>query len=113
MYALKIIISELRIMIPENRPTHPGEFIREDILEEFALTQSELAQQLGVSRRTINQIVNEKRGVSADMAIRLGKLTNTTAQLWLNLQTAVDLWDASHASSAKPFDEIAALVPIR
>ena len=93
-------------MISENRPTHPGEFIREDILEEFGFTQSELAEKLGVSRRTINQLVNEHRGISADMAIRLGKLTNTTPQLWLNLQMAVDLWDAAHASPDKPFDII-------
>lgn len=96
-------------MISENRPTHPGEFIREDILEEFELTQGELAERLGVSRRTINQLVNERRGITADMALRLGKLTNTTPQLWLNLQTAVDLWDASHASPQKPYSAIEAL----
>ncbi|MEM7114085.1 MAG: HigA family addiction module antitoxin [Chloroflexota bacterium] len=97
-------------MISENRPTHPGEFVREDILEEFSLTQAELAEKLGVSRRTINQLVNEKRGVSADMALRLGQLTQTTPQLWLNLQMAVDLWDAYHATPFKPFNEIQALV---
>lgn len=89
------------MMISENRPTHPGEFIREDILDEFGLTQGELAEKLGVSRRTINQLVNERRGVTADMALRLSKLTNTTPQLWLNLQMAVDLWDAAHASPGK------------
>lgn len=97
-------------MISENRPIHPGEFIREDILEEFGLTQTELALKLGVSRRTINQLVNEQRGVSADMALRLGKLTGTTAQLWLNLQMAIDLWDAAHASSRMSFETIEPLV---
>jgi antitoxin HigA-1 len=81
-------------MISEIRPTHPGEFIREDILAEFSLTQAELADRLGVSRRSINQLVNGKRGVTADMALRLARFTNTSPQLWLNLQTAVDLWDA-------------------
>lgn len=100
-------------MISENRPTHPGEFIREDILEEFGLTQTELAQKLGVSRRTINQLVNEQRGVSADMALRLGRLTGTTAQLWLNLQMAIDLWDAAHGSLLKPFEAIEPLVLAR
>jgi antitoxin HigA-1 len=93
-------------MISENRPTHPGEFIREDILEEFGFTQGELAERLGVSRRTISQLVNERRGISADMALRLGKLTNTTPQLWLNLQMAVDLWDAAHASPEKSISTI-------
>jgi addiction module HigA family antidote len=82
----------MTMLIPENRPTHPGEFVREDILVELNLTQGELAEKLGVSRRSINQLVNEKRGVTADMALRLGKFTNTSPQMWLNLQTAVDLW---------------------
>jgi addiction module HigA family antidote len=92
--------------IPENRPTHPGEFVREDILLELELTQQELADKLGVSRRSINQLVNEKRSVTADMALRLGKFTNTSPQLWLNLQTAVDLWDA--AQNAESLDNIQA-----
>ncbi|MCB8983303.1 MAG: HigA family addiction module antidote protein [Ardenticatenaceae bacterium] len=88
------------MLIPENRPTHPGEFIREDILVELNLTQGELAEKLGVSRRSINQLVNEKRSITADMALRLGKFTNTSPQMWLNLQTAVDLWDASQSIEA-------------
>jgi addiction module HigA family antidote len=94
--------------ISEYRPTHPGEFIREDILLELELTQQELADKLGVSRRSINQLVNEKRNVTADMALRLGKFTNTSPQLWLNLQTAVDLWDATQ--NAKSLDNIQACV---
>ena len=96
-------------MIPENKPTHPGEFIREDILEEFGLTQTELAKRLGVSRRTINQLVNERRGITADMALRLGQLTSTTPQLWLNLQMVFDLWEASRKPDAKQFNQIEAL----
>ena len=83
-------------MLSKNRPTPPGEFIKEDILEEFGLTQQQLADRLGVHRRTINELVNGKRGISADMALRLGKFTNTTPQMWLNLQNALDLWDAYH-----------------
>ena len=94
------------------RPTHPGEFIKEDILEEFGITQTELAERLSVSRRTINQLVNEQRGVSADMAIRLGRLTNTTPQLWLNLQTAVNLWDAINSSAAQSIPHIEALTAV-
>jgi addiction module HigA family antidote len=96
-------------MIPENKPTHPGEFIREDILEEFGLTQTALAEKLGVSRRTINQLVNEKRGVTADMALRLGRLTNTTPQLWLNLQMAHDLWEASQTPRSRHISQIETL----
>ncbi len=53
-------------MMPEIRPTPPGEFIKEDILNELGLTQEQLAKSLGVSRRTINQLVNEKREVTTD-----------------------------------------------
>ncbi len=98
-------------MIPENRPTHPGEFIREDILAEFGLTQAQLAEKLGVSRRTINQLVNEKRGITADMALRLAKFTNTSPQLWLNLQQAVDLWDAYHSPHPTSFNNIKSIIP--
>lgn len=89
------------MMLPENRPIHPGEFIREDILNEFGLTQEDLARKLGVSRRTINQIVNQKRGISADMALRLAQFTKTSPQMWLNLQNSVDLWDAYHSEGER------------
>ena len=95
--------------LPETRPTHPGIFVREDILEEFDLTQESLAQRLGVSRRSINQLVNRKRGVTVDMALRLGKFTNTSPQLWLNLQAAVDLWDARN--TAVSLESIESIVP--
>ncbi|MCA9981598.1 MAG: HigA family addiction module antidote protein [Anaerolineales bacterium] len=85
------------MFLPETRPTHPGVFIREDILEEFDLTQEALAQRLGVSRRSVNQLVNGRLSVTAAIALRLGKFTNTSPQLWLNLQAAVDLWDATQA----------------
>ena len=84
-------------MIPENRPLHPGEFVRDLILDEFNLTQAQLAEYLGVSRRTINQLVNGKRAMTAVMAWRLGKFTRTTPQLWMNMQIGLDLWDALHS----------------
>lgn len=86
-------------MMPKNRPIHPGEFIREDILKEFHLTQERFAQLLGVSRRTVSEIVNEKRGISVDMALRIGRFTRTTPEVWLNLQNSVDIWDAYHSQS--------------
>jgi len=82
-------------MIPETQPDCPGAFIQEYILDEFSLTQEQLATLLGVSRRTINQLVNGKRKVTAEMALRLGKFTRTSPELWLNLQMRLDLWEAS------------------
>lgn len=93
-------------MIPTKRPTHPGVFIKEDILSELSITQEQLAKLLGISRRTINQLVNEKRGISVDIALRLSTFTKTSPEMWLNLQTAIDLWDACHAPNFKDIKNI-------
>ena len=80
------------------RPTHPGELLREEILPAANITQGELAKRMGVSRRTVNEICQERRGVSADMAHRLARMLNTTPDLWMNMQSAVDVWDALDAN---------------
>lgn len=85
----------------ERPPTHPGVFVREDILVELGMTQQQLAVRLGVSRRSISQIVNEQRGISADMALRLSTFTGTSAELWMNLQEAWDLWHTRQAVQAE------------
>jgi antitoxin HigA-1 len=85
------------------RPSHPGAILR-NMLEELAgdggdqlttLTQKELASRLGVSRRAVNELIHERRAVTADMAIRLSRVFKTTPDIWMNLQKAVDLWDAT------------------
>jgi len=76
------------------RPTHPGELIREDILPNLKLTQGEFADLLDVSRRTVVELVSERRAVSPDMAHRLAQVLNTTPELWMNMQQAVDLWES-------------------
>lgn len=90
-------------------PTHPGELLREEIMPAARLTQEELARRLGVSRRTINEIVGEKRSVSADMAHRLARFFDTTPELWLGLQQDVDLWKARQAAD----QEYAKIKPLR
>jgi addiction module HigA family antidote len=88
------------------RPTHPGAILR-NMLEELAaeggdqftsLTQKELAKRLGLSRRTVNELINERRDMTADTAIRLSRVFQTTPDIWMNLQKAVDLWDAARAN---------------
>ena len=79
------------------RPTHPGEMLREDFLPDYGLTVSSLAQALGVSRQTINELLRERRAVSPEMSLRLSRLFGNTPEFWLNAQRAVDLWDAAHA----------------
>jgi antitoxin HigA-1 len=80
------------------RPTHPGEVLREEILPAANITQMELAKRMGVSRRTVNEICQERRGVSADVAHRLARMLNTTPDVWMNMQAAVDVWDALDAN---------------
>jgi addiction module HigA family antidote len=77
---------------PKRKPTHPGEILREDVLPTLRMSQTELAQRLDVSRLTVSELLLEKRTLSADMAMRIARLTNTTPESWLRMQEAVDLW---------------------
>lgn len=73
-------------------PSHPGALLREVVLPELGMTQAEFAERLGVSRRTVSEILHERRPVTPDMAIRLGKLLGNGAGLWLKMQQALDVW---------------------
>ena len=75
-------------------PTHPGEMLREDFMPDYGLTTAALADALGVSRQTINEILRERRAVSPAMALRLSRLFGNTPEFWLNAQRAYDLWQA-------------------
>src|SRR5690625_2967802 len=90
-------------------PIHPGEVLMEDFIEGFGITQNKLAVSIGVPPRRINEIVHGKRGITADTALRLGKLFGTTAQFWLNLQTLYDL-DLAEDRAAEQID---AIVPLQ
>ena len=78
------------------RPTHPGEILREDFVPDYKLTAAELARALGVSRQTVNELLRERRAVRPKMALRLSKLFGNSPEFWLNLQRAVDLWEAEN-----------------
>ena len=77
------------------RPTHPGEMLREDFFPDYGLTVAGLAEAIGVSRQSINELLRERRAVSPDMALRLARLFGNSPEFWLNAQRAVDLWDAA------------------
>lgn len=91
------------------RPTHPGALLRNMLAElaadgtdQFAsLTQKELAKRLGLSRRTLSELIHERRAMTADMAIRLSRVFKTTPDIWMNLQKAVNLWDAAQANKVQ------------
>jgi addiction module HigA family antidote len=63
-----------------------------------SLTRKDLAKRLGVSQRLFRELIRERRAMTADMAIRLSRVFETTPDIWMNLQKAVDLWDATHAN---------------
>ena len=73
------------------RPIHPGEILREDILPALARPKTEIARLLGISRQTLYDILNEKQPVTAQMALRLGKLCGNGPAMWMTLQTRYDL----------------------
>ena len=79
----------------ERRPIHPGEILREDFLPDYGLSVTALAAAAGVSRQSINELLRERRAVTPEMALRLGKLFGNSPEFWLNLQRSVDLWDAA------------------
>jgi addiction module HigA family antidote len=93
----------------KRRPTHPGEMLREDFLPEFALTVSGLAESVGVSRQSVNELLRGRRAVSPEMALRLSRLFGNSPEFWLNAQRAVDLWDAGQAIK----DDVARIRPLR
>jgi addiction module HigA family antidote len=82
-------------------PTHPGVILRKILDETEGLTQDKLAHEIGVSFQTINMIVNGKRAVTADLALRLAGRFDLTPQFWLNMQNAVDLHYAREAMESR------------
>ncbi len=82
-------------MLPKHRPpTTPGEILLEEFLKPSGMTQTELAEKMGVPIQRINTLINGKRGVTAETAILLSRIFETTPQFWMNLQVAWDLWNA-------------------
>jgi addiction module HigA family antidote len=72
-------------------PTHPGEMLRKDILPALGRPKTEIARPLGVSRQTLYDILNEKQPVTANMALRLGKLCGDGPRIWMAMQQAYDI----------------------
>jgi len=82
----------------KRRPTHPGEMLREDFLPDYGLNATRLAEAVGVSRQSINELLRERRAVSPEMALRLGRLFGNSPEFWMNAQRAIDLWDAAESN---------------
>ena len=93
--------------LPKYRPpTHPGEMLLEEFLKPLGMTQVELAKKINVSYPRVNEIINGKRGITPDTALRLSALFGTTPEVWLNGQRNWDLWHAMRAPEAKDLKSI-------
>ena len=93
--------------MPMMDPPHPGEIVREEVLAPLGLTVTAAARVLGVTRQTLNNLVNERSGISPEMAIRLEKAFGSSADMWVRLQTAFDLAQArsrENEISVTPFN---------
>jgi len=87
-------------------PTHPGEVLLEDFMKPLALTQYALAKALGVTQVRIGEIVQGKRAVSPDTALRLARYFGTSAEFWMNMQATYDLERARDKSAAAIADQV-------
>ena len=78
-------------------PIHPGEILREEFMKPLNLSANALAQRLGVTTAHVNEIANERRGITADTALRLARCFSTTPEFWMNLQQRYELEAARRA----------------
>jgi addiction module HigA family antidote len=93
--AKKGVAKEFPTRDPRRCPTHPGELLREVVIPALGLSKTAVADYLGVSRQTLYDLIGEKQPVTPQMAVRIGKLIGNGPAIWLNMQTAFDLWHAA------------------
>jgi addiction module HigA family antidote len=101
----------MRRLPKHRRPTSPGEVFLQDFLEPLEITQKDAAERLRISYPRMNEIVKGRRAVTPDTALRLARFTGTEPEFWLDLQQAVDLWDAMHSAKAAELEEIEPVHP--
>jgi len=91
------------------KPVHPGNVFLHDVLIPLGLTITDAAQMMGITRKALSELINEKSSCSVQMALRMAKVTNTSAESWINMQIKLDLWKARQQklSSLKEFPKLA------
>lgn len=98
---------KLAVRLPANRhPTPPGEMLRTEFLEPLGMTQTELARRIGVSYVRVNELINGKRRLTPDTALRLSRLFGMSVEFWLNGQLACDMWEALHSPAMAEIEKI-------
>lgn len=106
MLKLWIITEEAMMAMRDILPIHPGEILLEEFLKPMGISQYALAKAIKVPPRRINEIVQGKRAITADTALRLARFFGTDAQSWLNLQTRYDLEMAEMTLGSRLVQEI-------
>src|SRR3569833_1391459 len=86
-----------KVMDSDMPPVHPGAILREDILKEMKLSITKAAENLQVSRKQLSEVINEGASISAEMAVRLEDAFGVTAEFWLDMQKAYDIWKVKHS----------------
>ena len=85
------------MILTKRKPVSIGEMLTEEFMEPLNIDQGQLAEALGVARKTVNELCNNKTGITADTALMLATAFGNTAEFWLNLQKRNDLWNAMHS----------------
>ena len=90
-------------------PVHPGKVFMQDVLAPLGLTVTDAARMMGITRKALSEFVNEKSSCTVRMALRIAKVTNTSAESWLSMQVKLDLWKARQKTMTplKEFPKIA------
>ena len=88
-------------------PPHPGEILLEECIKPLNMSISAFALKIGTSRKNLSEIVNKKTGISAEMALKLAKMLNTSPRFWLNMQQTYDLWQAKQRVNLDNIEQIA------
>ncbi len=96
-------------MIKKRKPTHPGIVIKEDILKPLELTVTAAAKDLGITRKALSELINERSSLSPDMAVRIARATKTSPESWMNMQQKLDLWESENKDfNIIPFPQLGA-----
>jgi addiction module HigA family antidote len=99
------------MLMTQRKPASVGEILVEEFMEPLGLIQGDLAEAMGVPRKHVNELCNDRRAVTADTALMLARVFGVSAEFWLNVQRRNDLWDALH--SPKRRERIERARPLR
>jgi len=93
-----------------HNPLHPGEIVKDELIDATGLSVTDAAERLGVSRTALSRLLNGHAGISPEMALRLSKFFNTSIEMWINIQAQYDTWRIGKQANkvkVKPFNEAA------